>query len=101
MDAITERFLAVWGTPERGERLWLEWRGAFVEGAEHMLDTMAEVEAETCGLPIEEARHKLALEKFARDRGPAYMQKILQQHDAELMNAQRSLKPMGGVKKRK
>ncbi len=93
MDAVTERFLALWGTPERGRRLWDEWHAAFGESAS-VLDTMAEVEAETVGIPLEQAQEKMALEKFVEDRGSEYIAKWLHQHDAEQLRQSRSLKPM-------
>ena len=102
MDAITERFLALWGTPERGRRLWDEWHAAFGDSA-GVLDTMADVEAETSGIPLAEAQEQMALRKFVEDRGPDYIVKWLHQHDAEQLRQARTLKPMdvtGRKKKR-
>ncbi len=102
MDAIIQRFVEVWGTPERGDRLWQAWRAAFEEDAVGILDRMAEAEAETTGLPLEEAQRRMAIVKFAEDRGYEFVAKVLQQHDSEELRATQTLKPMslGGRKKR-
>ena len=73
--------------------MWDEWHTAFGESAS-VLDTMAEVEAETGGISLAQAQEKMALDKFVEDRGPEYITKWLHQHDAEQLRQARTLKPM-------
>lgn len=101
MDPLIERFIEVWGTPERGRRLWQEWRDVLGERNSGVLDTLAQLEIDTSGLSLEDAQNRLALQKFAEDRGSGYVLKVLRHHDAQALRATHTLKTMVVAKAKK
>ncbi len=100
MDPIIERFIEVWGTPLRGQRLWEGWHTVLGDNAS-IIEQLAQTESEERGITLEEAQARLAIEKFAQDRGFDYVTKILHQHEAEKLRAARTLQPMAGAARKK
>jgi hypothetical protein len=100
MDPIIERFIEVWGTPLRGRRLWEAWLTALGDNAE-IIEQLAQTESEERGIPLEEAQARMAIEKFAQDRGYDYVTKILHQHEADQLRASRTLQPMASASRKK
>jgi hypothetical protein len=92
--SLFEQFLRVWGTPERGEQLWHQWYDAQIETGRAVLDHLVEETAERQGISLDEARRRLAVEKFLNDRGADHAVKFLNSYKAKLLTANRPLQPM-------
>jgi len=92
--SLFEQFLKVWGTPERGEQLWRQWYDAQVETGRAVLDHLVEQTAEEQGITSDEARRRLAVEKFLNDRGADFAVKFVNGYKAKLLTASRPLQPM-------
>jgi hypothetical protein len=92
--SLFEQFLRVWGTPERGEQLWHQWYDVQIETGRAVLDHLVEQTAEEKGISRDEARRRLAVEKYVNDRGADYAVKFLNSYKAKLLTASRPLQPM-------
>jgi hypothetical protein len=101
LDPLIEKLIEVWGTPERGERLWQEWLVALGDLGPSILDRMVEVESEERGISVDEARHRLAIEKMVQDRGLDHAAKLLHHYDAAVLRASHTLKPMRSAAKKR
>jgi hypothetical protein len=98
--SLFEQFLKVWGTPERGEQLWQQWYDAQVETGRAVLDHLVEQTVEERNISPEEARRRLAIEKFLNDRGVDYAVKFVNGYKAKLLTASRPLQPMAVRRKK-
>jgi len=96
-----ERFARLYGTPERGARLWSQWMESQTETTRGVMENVAVTVAEERGLSIEEARTFLAIQKLLEDRGPAFVTKFLREHDLAELQSGRALRPMAAPRKRR
>ena len=85
-----ERFVTLYGTPERVSRLWKQWMETQTETSIAFLEKAIADSAGANQLTVEEARTRLVLEKVVEDRGPRFVEKFLREHD----QAGKTLKPM-------
>ncbi|MFM7322384.1 MAG: hypothetical protein ACKO5K_12790 [Armatimonadota bacterium] len=95
-----ERFARLYGTPERGARLWSQWMETQTETTRGVMENVAATVAEERGISIDEARTFLAIQKLLEDRGPAFVTKFLREHDNAEMQSGRTLRPMAAARKR-
>jgi hypothetical protein len=98
--SLFEQFLRVWGTAERGEQLWQQWYDVQIETGRAVLDHLVEETAQEKGISPDEARRRLAVEKFLNDRGADYAVKFLNSYRAKLLTANRPLQPMAPHRKK-
>jgi hypothetical protein len=98
---VAEQFLRIWATPGRGEVLWNFWYRAQPEGSRGFLDMMVENLVTERGLSVEEARTRLAVEKFLSDRGANLAVNYVNTYKARKLRNSRPLKPLQLAKKRK
>jgi len=99
---VFEQYLAVWGTAARGRELWQTWYERLSENGKEVLDHLAEASAEERGISPEDARRRMAVEKFLMDRGgDEYAAEQLHQWRKRKRDAQKPLQPMVINRKRK
>ena len=65
-----------------------------------MLDHLVEQTAEEQSISPDEARRRLAVEKFLNDRGVDYAVKVVSGYKAKLLTASRPLQPMAVRRKK-
>ena len=100
VETIRERFIAIYGTPERSKKHWDQWMSVQSEAGRSIIEQMAETTAEEQGISLEAAQGRLAVEKVIQDLGIDYAEKYLTKHDAAALKASRALKPMTTVVKK-
>lgn len=97
IETTVERFARLYGTSERGARLWAQWMETQTETTRAVMEQVAADAAAERSISIEEARTLLALEKLIEDRGPGFVDRFLRQHDWSA----RPLRPMQMPSRRK
>jgi hypothetical protein len=98
---LFEQFLLVWGTPERGLYLWQQWYDTQPEMSKAGMETLLAQTVEASGWDEDEAKRRLAVEKYLNDRGgAAFAAKFLDGYRARQFSASRTLQPMA-IKSRK
>jgi len=100
-ETAIERFARLYGTPERGARLWSQWMESQTETTRGVMENVAGTVAEERGISLEDARTFLAIQKLIEDRGVKFVEKFLKEHDAAAMSAGRTLRPMASAKPRR
>jgi hypothetical protein len=85
-----ERFILLYGTPERVAQLWAQWMSTQTETSIAFLEKAIADSAEASQTSVEAARTRLVLEKVVEDRGPRFVERFLREHD----QASKPLKPM-------
>jgi hypothetical protein len=98
---LFEQFLLVWGTPERARILWQQWYESQGETGKGVLDILLAQTIEEHGLTEEEARRRLAVEKYLNDRGISVAAKFMDCYKARKFGAARTLQPMAVRPKKK
>ena len=98
---LFEQFLKVWGAPERGQLLWQQWYESQNETGRGVLDLLVAEAMEQQGLTEEEAKHRLAVEKYVTDRGTPFATKFMEGYWARKLNAASTLQPMAVRPKKK
>jgi hypothetical protein len=98
---LFEQFLLVWGTPERAKILWQQWYESQGETGKGVLDILLTQTIEEHGLTEEEARRRLAVEKYLNDRGMSVAAKFMDGYKARKFGAARPLQPMAVRPKKK
>lgn len=99
---LFEQYLAIWGTPARGRELWQTWYERLNEDGRAVLDHLADASAEERGISPEDARRRMAVEKFLLDRGgDEYAAEQLHHWRRRKLDARRTLQPMVQARKKK
>lgn len=93
-ESPVERFARLYGTPERGARLWAQWMESQTETTRAVMEKVAADTAQERGITEDEARTFLAIQKLLEDRGPKFVERFLREHDAAALAEGRRLRPM-------
>lgn len=96
-----ERFARLYGTPERGRQLWSQWMETQTPTTQAVMEKMAQTTAEDREITVEEARTLLSLQKLLEDRGLSFAERFLREHDMELLNEGRRLRPLALSRKKR
>ena len=98
--SVFEQFLMIWGTPERAQILWDEWYSQQADTGRAVLDHLVTQTVEEQEIPDDEARRRLAVEKYLNDRGLDFAVRFLNSYKSKLLKTGKPLQPMT-VKRRK
>jgi hypothetical protein len=92
-----ERFVQLYGTPERVAAMWDQWIATQTPTSAAFLEKIVAEQAEANQEPLEVTKRRLVLEKLVEDRGTKFVEKFLREHE----QTQKTLKPLVLTRKKR